>query len=95
MAAISTTDAPARAPEQRFAYDGRLGELYGIFFVNLLLTVLTFGIYRFWGKTRIRHPGFDAAAWESIRAICGGKQPGPATREEPSGSSSAVGQPPQ
>lgn len=37
-----------------FTYDGRLGELYGIFLVNLLLTILTLSVWRFWGKTRIR-----------------------------------------
>ena len=38
----------------RFAYDGRLGELYVLFIKNLLLTILTLGIYRFWAKTRVR-----------------------------------------
>ena len=36
------------------AYDGRIGELYGIFLMNLLWTVLTLGIFRFWAITRIR-----------------------------------------
>lgn len=35
-------------------HDGKGGELFVIFLVNLALTVLTLGIYRFWGKTRIR-----------------------------------------
>lgn len=30
-------------------YDGKLGELYGIFIKNLLLQIITLGIYRFWG----------------------------------------------
>ncbi|MGE0153431.1 MAG: YjgN family protein [Reyranellaceae bacterium] len=38
----------------RFVYDGRLGELYVIFIKNVLLSIVTLGIYRFWGKTRIR-----------------------------------------
>lgn len=38
----------------RFVYDGRLSELYIIFLKNVLLTIVTFGIYRFWGKTNIR-----------------------------------------
>ena len=33
------TDATEAAP-QRLIYDGRLGELYGIFFVNLLLGII-------------------------------------------------------
>lgn len=42
----------ARSPA--LVYDGRLGELYGIFLMNLLWTVLTLGIFRFWAITRIR-----------------------------------------
>ncbi len=42
----------ARSPA--LSYDGRLGELYGIFLMNLLWTVLTLGIFRFWAITRIR-----------------------------------------
>jgi uncharacterized membrane protein YjgN (DUF898 family) len=44
----------ASMPRQQFAYDGRLGELYGIFIGNLLLSIVTLGFYRFWGKTRMR-----------------------------------------
>ena len=43
---------PVRTPA--LAYDGRVGELYGIFLMNLLWTVLTLGIFRFWAITRIR-----------------------------------------
>ena len=62
------TDAAAQAP-QRLTYDGRLGELYGIFFVNLLLGIITLGIYRFWGRTRYRrylwsHTGYDGDRFE-------------------------------
>jgi uncharacterized membrane protein YjgN (DUF898 family) len=46
-----TTDAQ---PSQALYYDGRLGELYRIFLVNLLLTIITLGIYRFWAITRWR-----------------------------------------
>jgi uncharacterized membrane protein YjgN (DUF898 family) len=35
-------------------YDGTTGGLYRIFWRNLLLTVVTFGIYRFWATTRMR-----------------------------------------
>jgi uncharacterized membrane protein YjgN (DUF898 family) len=30
------------------------GALFGLFYLNLLLTLLTLGIYRFWAKTRLR-----------------------------------------
>lgn len=42
------------AGRTQFVYDGRLGELYVIFIKNVLLSIITLGIYRFWGKTRIR-----------------------------------------
>lgn len=35
-------------------FDGRLGPLYAIFLQNLLFTVLTLGLYRFWAATRVR-----------------------------------------
>ena len=39
---------------QKFQYEGRLGALYWIFIKNVLLGLLTFSIYRFWGKTNLR-----------------------------------------
>jgi uncharacterized membrane protein YjgN (DUF898 family) len=39
----------------KLVYDGRVGELFGLFIKVLLLGIITFGIYsRFWGKTRFR-----------------------------------------
>lgn len=38
----------------RFTYRGRIGEIYKIWFINFLLQLITLGIYRFWGKTRLR-----------------------------------------
>lgn len=35
-------------------YDGRLGELYGIYLRHLVLMLLTLGWSRFWGRTRLR-----------------------------------------
>ncbi|NVK17329.1 MAG: DUF898 domain-containing protein [Methylocystaceae bacterium] len=34
--------------------DGKIGELYKIFIPNLIFSILTLGIYRFWAKTRNR-----------------------------------------
>src|SRR5215510_11290460 len=61
-------DATA-APPQRLTYDGQIGELYGIFFLNLLLGIITLGIYRFWGRTRYRrylwsHTSYDGDRFE-------------------------------
>lgn len=38
-----------------FRFTGRWQELAPIVFTNLLLTIVTLGIYRFWGTTRVRH----------------------------------------
>ncbi|CAN5136656.1 hypothetical protein BH10PSE6_BH10PSE6_58920 [soil metagenome] len=56
--------APARQPAptpqpldltpSRPVYDGKLGELYGIYLRHLTLMVLTLGWSRFWGRTRLR-----------------------------------------
>ncbi len=35
-------------------YDGKIGELYKIYALSILLSILTLGIYHFWGKTRKR-----------------------------------------
>jgi uncharacterized membrane protein YjgN (DUF898 family) len=50
-------------------YDGRAGEVAGIAVANGLLGLVTLGIYRFWGKTRLRRYlwgriGFDGDAFE-------------------------------
>ncbi len=41
-------------PARRLSLHGSGNTLFGIYIVNLFLTVLTLGIYYFWGKTRIR-----------------------------------------
>ncbi len=41
-------------PPTRLTYDGKLGELYLVYLRSLLLTLLTLGVYRFWGRTRVR-----------------------------------------
>ena len=38
----------------RLVFHGRGGSLFGIHIVNVLLTLATFGVYYFWGKTRVR-----------------------------------------
>jgi uncharacterized membrane protein YjgN (DUF898 family) len=41
--------------ENRIWDDISLRELYALWLVNLLLNIITLGIYSFWGKTRLRH----------------------------------------
>ena len=39
---------------EHLRHHGEVFDLFGIYMVNLLLTIVTLGIYRFWAKTRIR-----------------------------------------
>src|SRR5262245_15490675 len=40
--------------EHRFTFHGDGGNLFGIYVVIFFLTLVTFGLYSFWGRTRIR-----------------------------------------
>ena len=42
------------APGQAARFDGRGGALGALMLRNLLFSILTFGIYRFWGRTHVR-----------------------------------------
>lgn len=44
----------ALRPRQDFEFEGRPGSFLGLAAANLLLTIVTVGIYRFWAKTRVR-----------------------------------------
>ena len=46
--------AAGTAANYGLGYDGRLGRIYAIWLLNLVLNIVTLGIYSFWGKTRIR-----------------------------------------
>ncbi|MFA7277064.1 MAG: YjgN family protein [Pseudobdellovibrionaceae bacterium] len=43
-----------KKPVFRVGYQGKAGDIMGLHIVNLLLSIITLGIYSFWGKTRIR-----------------------------------------
>jgi uncharacterized membrane protein YjgN (DUF898 family) len=45
---------PPMPRSHTLGYVGPTGTMFGIFYKNLILTVLTLGIYRFWAKTRLR-----------------------------------------
>ncbi len=53
MVAVAAVPAERIAPE-RLVYRGELRTLYRIAAVNLLLSIVTLGFYRFWGRTRLR-----------------------------------------
>jgi uncharacterized membrane protein YjgN (DUF898 family) len=57
----------ASAPHQALQYDGRIGGLYRIFVVNLFLTIITLGIYRFWAITRWRRYLWSHMAFQEER----------------------------
>jgi uncharacterized membrane protein YjgN (DUF898 family) len=40
---------------RKLSFAGKGGELFGIQLVNIFLTIVTLGIYKFWGKTRVRN----------------------------------------
>lgn len=51
---IPASPAVAPAGETQAVFDGRRWPLFRLLLVNILLTVVTVGIYRFWAKTRVR-----------------------------------------
>ena len=55
------------------AYDGKISQLYGIFLLNLLLTIITLGIYRFWAVTRIRRYLWSHMRFEGTRLAYTGR----------------------
>ena len=59
-AGVETTAPPAAV----VSFDGRRGELAALLFRNLLLTLATVGVYRFWAKGRVR--GF---LWRHVRLL--------------------------
>ena len=55
MAENAGVSAAIEQPSGRSArFDGRLGALGVLMLRNLLFSILTFGIYRFWGRTHVR-----------------------------------------
>ena len=63
---MDATAAPP-PPVRALKYDGRIGELYRIFLVNILLTVVTLGIYKFWAVTRYRRYFWSRMAFQGQR----------------------------
>ncbi|MGB0749889.1 MAG: YjgN family protein [Magnetospiraceae bacterium] len=54
-------------PPRKIVTDMDLGELFKIHLLNVWLTVLTLGIYRFWAKTRLRQYLWAAVRFEGDR----------------------------
>src|SRR6266566_1294797 len=47
-------DLPPLPNGPAIVYDGRVGSLFWLWLKVTLLSILTLGFYRFWGRTRIR-----------------------------------------
>ncbi len=54
MALPGVPAAVPTPPSRQLSFQGKGSALFGILFLNLLLSVLTLGIYYFWGKVRAR-----------------------------------------
>ncbi len=55
------------AQGQRAEHHGKAGEFFAIFIVNLIFTILTLGIYRFWAKARIRRYLWSQSSFDGER----------------------------
>ena len=58
---------PIPSAHHRLAFHGTGGTLFGLHVVNVLLTLVTLGIYYFWGKTRIRRYVFGQSEFDGDR----------------------------
>ncbi|WP_216634427.1 DUF898 family protein [Granulibacter bethesdensis] len=54
-------------PRPFFQYDGKIGGLYKIFLINLLLSIVTLGIYRFWAISRMRRYLWSSCRFQDTR----------------------------
>ena len=54
-------------PVRRFRCHLESRELFDMFLVNVLYTILTLGMYRFWGKTRIRRYVWSQTSFDGER----------------------------
>ena len=59
--------SPGAAVRNRLVYGGARGDLAKIAITNAILTLATLGIYRFWGKTRVRRYLWGRSASSAIR----------------------------
>jgi uncharacterized membrane protein YjgN (DUF898 family) len=65
--AAGATAGAASAVSRRLTFHGSGGTLFGIYVVNILLTIATLGIYRFWGRVKIRRFMLSQTGFEGDR----------------------------
>lgn len=51
---VTTAEPAADTTVRQLRYTGTSGRLFSIWIVNFVLTILTFSVYHFWAKTKIR-----------------------------------------
>jgi len=51
---MATEAVATEGKSEKFEFTGKRGPFLRLILINLLLTILTFGIYRFWAKTKVR-----------------------------------------
>lgn len=61
------TEAKPTDTDQRLRQHGKGSELFVIFIVNVLLKLVTLGIYHFWAKTRVRRYLWSQASFDNER----------------------------
>ena len=61
------TPPGAAAASRRLSFHGSGGTLFGIYVVNILLTLATFGVYRFWGRVKVRRFLLSQTSFEGDR----------------------------
>jgi len=66
-AAPAPTSAVAAGGSRQLTFHGSGGTLFGIYVVNILLTIVTFGFYRFWGRVKVRRFMLSQTAFEGDR----------------------------
>jgi uncharacterized membrane protein YjgN (DUF898 family) len=62
-------ESPAAPPTMlgRLSFHGRGGTLFGIYVVNVLLALVTLGVYYFWGKVKLRNYFYGQTEFEGDR----------------------------
>jgi uncharacterized membrane protein YjgN (DUF898 family) len=53
----------------RLTFHGSAGTLFGIHIGNIFLALVTFGVYSFWGRTRVRKYLFSQTAFSEDRFV--------------------------
>jgi uncharacterized membrane protein YjgN (DUF898 family) len=68
---IQAGSSPQRENEEeqihRLSFHGTAGSLFGIHLVNIFLTLITLGVYYFWGKVRVRNYLLSQSEFEGDR----------------------------